>query len=101
VLALTQFHSGETVVGLLFAAPAVGAFVGAATTGWGGRVRHQGLALIWALVVWGAGITAFGLVGSHLWLGLFFLAVAGAADVISAVFRNPILAVTGAQHPLR
>jgi hypothetical protein len=43
------------------------------------------------VVVWGAGITAFGLVGSHLWLGLFFLAVAGAADVISAVFRNTIL----------
>jgi MFS family permease len=91
VLALTQFHRGETVVGLLFAAPAVGAFVGAATTGWVGRVRHQGLAVIWAVVVWGAGITAFGLVGSHLWLGLFFLAVAGAADVISAVFRNTIL----------
>jgi MFS family permease len=91
VLAVTQFHHGETVVGLLFAAPAVGAFVGAATTGWVGRVRHQGLAVIWAVVVWGAGITAFGLVGSHLWLGLFFLAVAGAADVISAVFRNTIL----------
>jgi MFS family permease len=91
VLALTQFHRGETVVGLLFAAPAVGAFVGAATAGWVGRVRHQGLAVIWAVVVWGAGITAFGLVGSHLWLGLFFLAVAGAADVISAVFRNTIL----------
>jgi MFS family permease len=94
VLALTQFHRGETVVGLLFAAPAVGAFVGAATAGWVGRVRHQGLAVIWAVVVWGAGITAFGLVGSHLWLGLFFLAVAGAADVISAVFRNTILQLT-------
>jgi len=91
VLALMQFHHGETVVGLLFAAPAVGAFVGAATTGWVGRVRFQGLAVIWAVVVWGAGITAFGLVGSHLWLGLFFVAVAGAADVISAVFRNTIL----------
>lgn len=94
VLALTRFHRGEAVVGLLFAAPAVGAFIGAATTGWVGRVRHQGLAVIWAVVVWGAGITAFGLVGSHLWLGLFFLTVAGAADVISAVFRNTILQLT-------
>jgi MFS family permease len=94
VLALTQFHRGPEVVGLLFAAPAVGAFVGAATTGWVGRIRHQGLAVIWAVVVWGAGIAAFGLVGSNLWLGLFFLAVAGAADVISAVFRNTILQVT-------
>jgi MFS family permease len=94
VLALTQFHRGETVAGLLFAAPAVGAFIGAATTGWVGRVRHQGLAVIWAVVVWGAGITAFGLVDDRLWLGLFFLAVAGAADVISAVFRNTILQLT-------
>ncbi len=94
VLATTQFHRGATIVGLLFAAPAVGAFIGAATTGWVGRIKHQGLAVIWAVVVWGAGIAAFGLVGSNLWLGLFFLAVAGAADVISAVFRNTILQVT-------
>jgi MFS family permease len=94
VLALTQFHRGATVVGFLFAAPAVGAFLGAATSGWVGRIRHQGLAVIWAVVVWGAGIAAFGLVGSHLWLGLGFLAIAGAADVISAVFRNTILQVT-------
>ncbi|MCI0636087.1 MAG: MFS transporter [Actinobacteria bacterium] len=98
VLALTQFHEGTEVVGLLFAAPAVGAFIGAATTGWIGRVRHQGLAVIWAVIVWGAGVTAFGLVGSNLWLGLFFLAVAGAADVISAVFRNTILQVTVPEH---
>jgi MFS family permease len=94
ILITSQFHESPTVVGLLFAAPAVGAFVGAATTGWVGRIRHQGLAVIWAVVVWGAGIAAFGLVGDHLWLGLFFLAVAGAADVISAIFRNTILQVT-------
>jgi MFS family permease len=98
VLILTQFDRSDTVVGLLFAAPAVGAFIGAATTGWVGRVRHQGLAVIWAVVVWGAGIAAFGLVGGHLWLGLFFLAVAGAADVISAIFRNTILQVTVPEH---
>jgi MFS family permease len=98
VLAFTQFHRGATVVGLLFAAPAVGAVIGAATSGWVGRIRHQGLAVIWAVVVWGAGIAAFGLVGENLWLGLFFLAVAGAADVISAVFRNTILQVTVPEH---
>ena len=99
VLALTRFNRGtEVVIGLLFAAPAVGAFIGAATTGWVGRIRHQGLAVIWAVVVWGAGIAAFGFVGSNLWLGLFFLAVAGAADVISAVFRNTILQVTVPDH---
>jgi MFS family permease len=91
ILAVTQFHRGTAIVGLLFAAPAVGALVGAVTTGWVKHVTHQGRAVIWAVLLWGAGIAAFGLVGTHLWLALFFLAFAGAADVISAVFRNTIL----------
>jgi MFS family permease len=94
VLAATQFHEGPEVVGLLFAAPAAGAFLGAATSGWVGRVRYQGRAVIWAVVIWGAGITAFGLVGASLPLALTLLAIAGAADVISAVLRNTILQVT-------
>jgi MFS family permease len=91
LLAATQFNRGPVVVGLLFAAPAVGALIGALTTGWVKHVRRQGLAVIWSVVLWGAGIAAFGLVGDHLALGLFFLAFAGAADVISAVFRSTIL----------
>jgi MFS family permease len=91
LLAVTQFHGGPVVVGLLFAAPAVGALIGALTTGWVKHVHRQGLAVIWAVILWGAGIAAFGLVGDHLALGLLFLALAGAADVISAVFRSTIL----------
>jgi len=90
ILAVTQFHRGAAVVGLLFSAPAVGALIGALTAGWVKHVRHQGMAVVWAVVLWGAGIAAFGLV-DNLWLGLFFLAFAGAADVISAVFRSTIL----------
>ena len=91
ILAATQFHRGAEVVGFLFAAPAAGALIGALTAGWVGGVRHQGRAVIWAVAAWGAGIFAFGVVGANLWLGLFFLAVAGAADVVSAVFRSTIL----------
>ncbi len=90
-LATIQFHAGATVIGLLFAAPAVGALVGALTAGWVGRIRHQGRAVIWAVMLWGAGIAAFGLVGDRLWLALLLLAFAGGADVISAVFRSTIL----------
>jgi hypothetical protein len=43
-----------------------------------------------AVVVWGAAIAAFGLVGDNLALALALLALAGAADVISAVFRNTL-----------
>lgn len=91
VLAVTQFHRGEEVVGALFSAVAVGALLGALTTGWVGRVRRQGLAVLVAVAVWGFGIVAFGLVGDQLWLAFACLAVAGAADVISAVFRGTIL----------
>ena len=90
-IAITQFHRGPEVVGLLFAAPAVGALLQALAGGWVHRVRRQGEVVIWAVVGWGAAITAFGMVGTHLWLALFFLAVAGAADVISAIFRSTIL----------
>ena len=91
VLALRIFKVGPEGLGLLYAAPAVGALLGALTAGWVGRVRHQGRAVIWAVTVWGLAITGFGLLGKLFVLGLVFLAVAGAADVISAVFRGTIL----------
>jgi MFS family permease len=100
ILAVTQFDRGVEVVGLLFAAPAVGALLGAVTAGWVGRVRHQGRAVLWAVAAWGAGIAAFGLVGSNLWLALGCLAVAGGADVVSAVFRGNILQLA-VPDPLR
>jgi MFS family permease len=84
------YHGGAGTVGLLYAAPAAGALVGAVTTGWVTRVRRQGAAVLWAVAVWGLAIALFG-VAAWLPLGLFLLAVAGAADVISAVFRGTIL----------
>ena len=84
------FGGGAGTVGLLYAAPGAGALVGALLTGWVGRVRHQGRAVILAVLAWGAAIAGFGLV-PWLPLGLFMLALAGAADVVSAVFRNTIL----------
>jgi MFS family permease len=90
VLSDKQFHRGTEVVGWLFAAAAFGAFVGAASSGWIRRVHRPGLAIIVAVTIWGAAIAAFGLVGDNLSLALVFLAIAGAADVISAVFRNTI-----------
>ncbi len=90
ILALSQFDRGPEIVGLLFAAPSVGALVGAVSGGWVRRVQRQGLAVIWAVTAWGAAITAFGLVGSNLPLALGCLALAGAADVISAIFRSTI-----------
>jgi MFS family permease len=84
------FGGGEVTVGLLYSAPGAGALLGALFSGWVGRVRRQGLAVIIAVVGWGAAIALFG-IARWLPLALVLLAVAGAADVVSAVFRNTIL----------
>jgi MFS family permease len=89
-LGATVFGGGAQTVGLLFAAPGVGALLGAVTSGWVGEIRRQGLAVLVAVAVWGAAIALFG-VTSWLPLALVLLGVAGAADVVSAVFRNTIL----------
>ena len=68
----------------------MGALLGALLSGWSGRVRRQGVAVLVAVAAWGAAIVGFGL-ASALWLGLLMLALAGAADMVSAVFRNAIL----------
>lgn len=91
-IAVSWYGGGSRTVGLLTAAPAVGAFAGALFSGWLGRVRYQGRAVILSIVAWGLAITAFGAT-NWLWLGVFFLAVAGCADTISGVFRNTILQV--------
>ena len=91
VLAVTQFGAGPELVGILFSAVAAGAVLGALTSGWVGRIRRQGRAVLVAVAVWGGGIVAFGLAGDRVALALVALAVAGAADVVSAVFRNTIL----------
>jgi MFS family permease len=89
-LIVDRFHQEPEAIGLLFAALAVGALLGALTSGWTGRVHRQGLAVIVSVAAWGVAITAFGWSGTF-WLGLVMLALAGWADVISAIFRNTIL----------
>jgi len=89
-MAVSVFGGGAATLGFLYAAPGAGALVGALTTGWVSRIQRQGLAVIIAVIAWGAAITCFGLV-SWLPLALLLLALAGWADVISAVFRSTII----------
>ena len=89
-LASTHFHGGSATFGLLVAAPGLGALVGAATSGWTGRVRRPGMVVIGAGIAWGLAIAAFGVVRS-LPVALSFLALAGMADMISEILRNALL----------
>jgi hypothetical protein len=91
-IGITWFHGGAGTVGLLAAAPSIGALLGAATSGWAGRIRRQGRAVLVSVTVWGASIVLFGFT-RILWLALVLLAIAGAADMVSAIFRNTILQV--------
>jgi MFS family permease len=92
-MAESVFGGGTITLGFLYAAPGVGALIGAVTTGWVANLRRQGWAVILAVSVWGAAIVVFGLVDT-LWVALVMLAIAGWADVISAVLRNTILQTT-------
>jgi MFS family permease len=93
------FHGGGGTVGAIFAAPAIGAFLASALSGPLAHVSRQGLGCVAAIVVWGVTIAGFG-VSPWLWLGLVFLAMAGAADMVSAVFRSTIMQ-TAAPDDLR
>jgi MFS family permease len=89
-MAGSVFGGGTITLGFLYAAPGVGALIGAVTTGWVAHLKRQGRGVIVAVLAWGAAITVFGVVHT-LWVGLVMLAIAGWADVISAVLRNTIL----------
>lgn len=90
-LALDVFRVGPEGLGLLAAAPAAGALLAALLSGWVSAVRRIGLAVVVAVAVWGAAIALFGLSVFSFPLALVFLAIAGAADVLSAVFRSTIV----------
>jgi len=87
--AIAQEFGGPQVLGLLYAAPAVGSFLFSATSGWTNQVHRHGMGVIVAATGWGVAIVGFGLSPS-LGPALFFLGLAGAADMMSGVFRSVI-----------
>jgi MFS family permease len=88
---------GPQVLGLLYAAPAVGSLLATIGSGWTQRVHRHGLMVIIAAAFWGVGIVGVGL-SDWLWLTLFCLAFAGAADMVSGLFRMIIWNQTIPDH---
>jgi MFS family permease len=80
---------GPAVLGLLYSAPAAGSLLATLTSRWSGRVHRHGLAVVLAAAGWGVAVIGFGLSNS-LWLTLVCLGLAGAADMISGIFRSII-----------
>ena len=84
---------GAGTVGFFYAAPSVGALVATLTSGWAKKVNRHGLFVAIAAALWGVAMIFFGL-AQNLYLALFFLALAGGFDMISAVFRMTIWSQT-------
>ncbi len=87
--AIAQGLGGPGVLGMLYAAPAVGSFLFSATSGWTSRVHRHGMGVTVAAIVWGFSIIGFG-VAPALWIALVALVAAGAADMISGLFRTTL-----------
>ncbi|GAA3395942.1 MFS transporter [Streptomyces roseoviridis] len=92
VVAVVWYGGDARTAGLLVAAPACGALLGGVLSGWQGRIRHHGQAILLAVACWGTAIAVFGLT-RNLWLGLLLLAVAGYSDTVSMIFRNTMMQV--------
>jgi MFS family permease len=108
VIAVSTFHGGAALLGILNAALGLGSLAGSLLSGFVGRLRHQGRAVLVSVAVWGGGIALFGLAALAaspgpgggppplpqalaLGFGLACLAVAGGADAISAIARGTII----------
>lgn len=97
--AVARSLGGVEILGLLYAAPPAGALIASLTSGWTGRMKRHGLIVYLAVICWGASLIAFGL-SSTLWLSLLTLALAGASDMISAIFRSSILQTAAPRNML-
>jgi hypothetical protein len=91
------FGGGVRTVGLLQAAPAIGSLVAFTFSGWVSKIRRQGVAIAVCVAVYGASVAAFGFARA-LWLGVVFLAMSGAADMVSAAYRSTILQVAAPDY---
>jgi MFS family permease len=74
-------------LGMLYSAGSIGSLLATLTSGWASHVHHHGRAVAYAAAIWGVAIAGFGL-ADNIWLALLFLSIAGAADMISGLFRS-------------
>lgn len=83
----------QWALGALYASAAVGALFASSTSGWTTRVHHHGRAVVYAAMFWGLAICAIGF-APNIFVVMLLLAIAGAADMVSGVFRSLIWNLT-------
>ena len=85
-----RFGGNPAILGLFMASIGVGGLVSGALSGPALRTARQGRAMLLAVAVWGGAFAGFA-VAPWLWLTLGCLALAGAADTFTVVFRGAIV----------
>ncbi|MHB1876945.1 MAG: MFS transporter, partial [Streptosporangiaceae bacterium] len=85
-----RFGGSAATLGLLTTAIGVGGLISAVLSGPVGHIRRHGLAMLVSASLWGVAFAGFAL-AANLWLALGLLAVAGAADTFTVVFRSAIV----------
>jgi MFS family permease len=76
-------------LGLFYAAGTIGSILVTLTSGWVKSYTKHGRAIFLAALGWGVAITLAG-VANNLFLILLFLILAGASDMVSALFRSTL-----------
>ncbi|MET8988972.1 MFS transporter [Nonomuraea wenchangensis] len=74
-------------LGLLYSAGAIGALIASLTGAWAARVQRHGLGVIIAAALWGAAV-ALAALAPNIWIVVVCMALAGAADMVSGIFRS-------------
>ena len=87
--AMAQSFGGVKTLGFLYAAPAVGSLLISFFSGWTVNIKRDGKAIAIAASLWGLSMIGFGL-SSALWPALLFLALSGAFDSVSGIFRSTL-----------
>lgn len=85
--AIALNFGGPKALGLLYSAPAIGALVISFFSGWTKSIKYHGRAIAISAILWGVAIIFFGL-ATNFFIAIFFLALAGAFDAISGIFRS-------------
>ncbi|WP_395659226.1 MFS transporter [Nocardioides sp.] len=88
-----QVFGQPELLGMLYSAEVVGALAATGLSGWTARVHHHGRAIVLAAAAYGAMIAVAGLM-PNIWLVALFFALAGAADMISGIFRSTVWSQT-------
>jgi MFS family permease len=86
-----RFGGDPRTLGLFTTAIGVGGLASAVLSGPLGRISRPGRAMVVTVAIWGAAFAGFAVAPAVLWLTLGLLAVAGAADTFTVVFRISIV----------